>query len=302
MTEVPTKNQNGNNQQDKYLSTRVSQRGDRKINQDRCEIFEHDGITVLALADGMGGHPKGEIAAQIFIDTAYQHLKKYTAENFEPNVFIADVMRRAHKNILKFGIEKRPPIYPRSTAVIVIIVDGIMYWSHLGDSRTYLFRHGRAHMRTMDHTRAEAMRLSGKLADGDAQAVASGRSGVSKCLGGMKKPNEIEITPPLALQAGDIILLCTDGVWSQLKNQELEDIVLDSSVQFEERISDLVDNAVKAAHPNSDNATVLALFWQANSNKSSNEPNTLQPGPGISNVKNVDDALDNLLNLIDKYN
>ena len=127
----------------------------------------------------------------------------------------------------------------------------------------------------------------------------------------MRPPRQIHLIfvtrrdPPLALQAGDIILLCTDGVWSQLKNQELEDIVLDSSVQFEERISDLVDNAVKAAHPNSDNATVLALFWQANSNKSSNEPNTLQPGPGISNVKNVDnvdDALDNLLNLIDKYN
>lgn len=285
--------------QDKYQSIRVSQRGDRKINQDRCELFEHEGITVLALADGMGGHPKGEVAAQIFIDTVYQHLKKYTAETFDPNVYIADVMRRAHKNILKFGIDRRPPIYPRSTAVIVIIVNGMMYWSHLGDSRTYLFRHGRAHMRTMDHTRAEAMRLSGKIADGDAQAVASGRSGVSKCLGGMKKPNEIEITPPQMLQPGDIILLCTDGVWSQLKNQELEDIVLDEKVPFEERITDLVDNAVKAAHPNSDNATVIALFWEANSNKNTNEQIKQQPG---DDVDNVDDALDNLLNLIDKYN
>jgi serine/threonine protein phosphatase PrpC len=282
---------------EKYQSVRVSQRGDRKINQDRCDIFEHEGITVLALADGMGGHPKGEVAAQIFIDTAYQHLKKYTAENFDPNVYIADVMRRAHKNIIKFGIEKRPPIYPRSTAVVVVIVGARMYWSHLGDSRTYLFRHGRAHMRTMDHTRAEIMRLTGKIADSDAQAVASGRSGVAKCLGGLKKANDIEITPPLELQSGDIILLCTDGVWSQLKNQELEDIVLNASMDFPERISDLVDNAVKAAHPNSDNATVLALFWNMNSNK-----NTTGPNNQNAEDDDVDIALDNLRNLIDKYN
>jgi serine/threonine protein phosphatase PrpC len=281
---------------EKFRSVRISQRGDRKINQDRCDIFEHDGITVLALADGMGGHPKGEVAAQIFIDTALHHLKKYTAENFDPNVYIADVMRRAHRNIMKYGIERRPPIYPRSTAVLVVIIEGMMYWSHLGDSRTYLFRHGRAHMRTMDHTRAEAMRLSGKIADSDSQSVASGRSGVSKCLGGMKKANEIEITPPLALQSSDIILLCSDGVWSQIKNQELEEIVLDSTRDFNERISRLVDHAVKASHPNSDNATVLALFWEADSNKNTN---TQRNGNGEDEV---DSALDNLRSLIDKYN
>lgn len=274
---------------------RVSQRGDRKINQDRCEIFKHGSIKVMILADGMGGHPKGEVAAQILVDTCYHKLNETDELTFEAESFITEVITTAHKKILAFGLKKRPPIYPRTTAVIVVIQRDVMHWSHLGDSRTYLFRHGRAHMRTMDHTQAEKMRLKGALEDSDSQSTASGRSGVSRCLGGMKKIKNVEVTPAYQLQDGDILMLCTDGVWSQLKEAELEAIMINESQTLQERLFTLVNQAVESKHPNSDNATAVALCWHADKDSKPLKSTTTE------SAEPVDNALDHLKGLIDKY-
>ncbi len=275
-------------------TARASQRGDRKINQDRCEVFEHEGTIVLVLADGMGGHPKGEIAAQMFVDSAYHLLKNSDATSFNTNDFIYRVMKVAHKNIRQFGMQKRPPIYPRSTGVIVVIRNGMMQWSHLGDSRTYLFREGQAHRRSLDHTRVELMRLKGDIEDSDSQSEASGRSGVSKCLGGKKTLPDIEITPPMPLHHGDVLLLCTDGIWSQLKEAQLQALILSENGSLSERTSNLVDEAVKAGYPNSDNATALALCWHANIRGTESPPEK-------DNIPEIDSAMDHLRGLIDKY-
>jgi serine/threonine protein phosphatase PrpC len=273
---------------------RASQRGDRKINQDRCEVFQHDGIIVLVLADGMGGHPKGEVAAQMFVDSTYHLLKNAETASFNIDEFIYRVMKTAHKNIRHFGLQKRPPIYPRSTGVIVVIQNGMMQWSHLGDSRTYLFREGQAHRRSLDHTRVELMRLKGDIEDSDSQSEASGRSGVSKCLGGKKKLPDIEITPPMPLHDGDVLLLCTDGIWSQLKEARLQALILSENGSLTERTSNLVDEAVKAAYPNSDNATALALCWHADNTGAETDPEN-------DDITEVDTAMDHLRGLIDKY-
>lgn len=286
------------------VSARISQRGDRKINQDRCEIFTRGTITVMVLADGMGGHPKGETAAQIFIDTAYRLLKLADEDEFHRESYINDVLTTAHRNILHYGQSKHPPIYPRTTAVIVVIHNNLMQWSHMGDSRTYLFRHGRAHMRTLDHTPVEALRLSGKIEDSDSQSMASGRSGVNRCLGGKRKIQDIVITPAIRLQDKDILLMCSDGVWSQLKQAQLESTVLEEDLPLQNRISNLVEMAVASGHPHSDNATAMALCWSAENStlESSNQNRQSGIEPSItSQADDVDLALDHLRGLIDKY-
>lgn len=294
---------------------RVSQRGDRRINQDRCEVFQHQDITLMVLADGMGGHPKGEVAAQLLVDTAYHLLQKADTANFNAESFIHLVLQTAHRKILRYGVKQDPPIYPRTTAVLVVIRDNLMQWSHLGDSRTYLFRHGRAHMRTMDHTRAELMRLAGKLEDADSQAKLAGRSGVSRCLGGMKKIRNIEVTPAIRLHDGDILLLCSDGIWSQLKEARLEQIMLDEQHNLYDRVAGLVSEAVAAGAPHSDNATAMALCWRPENGSTASLPTAKsspaanvadggsnEAGNEASNEEGeLDDALAHLRGLIDKF-
>lgn len=273
---------------------RISQRGDRKINQDRCEVFSLEKIKVLVLGDGMGGHPKGEVAAQILVDTAYRLLNQSSAENFDSRDYIENVLLTAHQHIINYGISRKPAIYPRTTAVLVVINNNMMQWSHLGDSRTYLFRHGRAHMRTLDHTRVELKRLAGEIRDSDSQSKASGRSGVSLCLGGKKKIRNIEITPPTRLQDGDILLLCSDGIWSQIREAELETTMLDENLPLQIRVTNLVNKATRAAYPHSDNATALALCWQENKNQPEERNQPEQTGE-------IDSALDHLQALINNH-
>ncbi|MGD2119709.1 MAG: protein phosphatase 2C domain-containing protein [Chromatiales bacterium] len=273
---------------------RVSQKGDRNLNQDRCEIFERGNVKVLVLADGMGGHPKGEVAAQLVIDTCYHMLNRSDLDNFDAQRFIREVLSISHQQIFRYGRKKKPPIFPRSTAALVVIHDDMMQWSHMGDSRIYLFRHGRAHVRTMDHTRAEQMRLSGAIEDSDDQSMTAGRSGVSRCLGGKRQLQTIDITPAIRLQDDDIVLLCSDGVWSQLKQDKLEQVMLDDSNNLAERLTHLVQNAVDARHPYSDNATAVALCWhpQDQSVASAGQPEA---------INELDSAIDHLQSLIKQY-
>ena len=273
---------------------RVSQKGDRSINQDRCEIFEHGNIKVLVLADGMGGHPKGEVAAQLLVDTSYHMLNRSDPADFNAERYIREVLAISHQQIFRYGRKKKPPIYPRTTAVLVVIHDDMMTWSHMGDSRIYLFRHGRAQIRTMDHTRAEQLRLSGAIEDSDRQSISAGRSGVSRCLGGKRRLHEIDITPPIRLQPDDIIMLCSDGVWSQLKEHNLESIMLDDSQTLAERLTNLVQAAVDSRHPYSDNATAVALCWN-------HQDQPMPPPEKPDSINELDSALDHLQSLIKQY-
>ncbi len=270
----------------------VSHPGNRKLNQDAADIFSHNAVTVMALADGMGGHPRGEVASQIFIDCARLLLRKHARANYSAKSYITDVMQTADRKIKEFGQRQQPAISPRTTAVLVTIYQGQMQWSHLGDSRIYLFRHNRAHLRTLDHTPVEVLRLKGELEDADSQSKAIGRSGVSRCLGSQREVDNIKVTPPQTLQQDDLLLLCTDGVWSQLTQAELEGLMLQPHSDLTARTQNLVESAFAAGEPRSDNATALALIWHSIDNTSDQQ---------MDDADKLQSAIATLQNLINKY-
>jgi serine/threonine protein phosphatase PrpC len=281
--------------EDCFEAVTISNIGDRQINQDRTELFSRNGIHTLVLADGMGGHPRGEVAAQIFVDTARLILRKHANPGFSAEAYIKETMSVAHEMIQAYGLRQDPEILPRTTAVIVTIHGDTMQWAHLGDSRTYLFRHGRAHVRTLDHSPVEILRLQGDIEDTDAQSIASGRSGITKCLGGKNEVTEVMVTVPIALRAGDMLLLCSDGVWSQLKQAELENLMLDEQSSLEERTATLVDTAVHSRKGRSDNATALAFKWLGIDKTPADKEKQDTAND------NIDAAIDQLKQLIDRY-
>lgn len=285
-------------QSNDYEAVSVTDTGGRSENQDRTDMFSLNGVHVMTLADGMGGHPRGEVAAQIFVDCARLLLRKHTKNTFNAAHYITDVMQTAHKKIIRFGQQQTPPVQPRTTAVIVTVHADMMQWSHFGDSRIYLFRHGRAHVRTLDHTPVEFLRLKGEIPDSDSQSTAAGRSGITKCLGSKTPVTNVMVTPPLMLQDGDIILLCSDGIWSQLPQDELELIILKETDSLQQRTATLVAAAVNARQQKSDNATALAFRWQRQAKIA------LQVAPAESDSQQqqaLESAVDQLQNLINRY-
>lgn len=240
----------------KFRQTMATANGTRKYNQDRASVLEGDSSVLLILADGLGGHAGGDVAADILVDTASKaFLKVRTPVIEEPSLFLALILQHAHREINNYAKSSSEDIDPRTTAVLCLVQNGYAYWAHAGDSRLYLFRNGSQLTRTLDHTGSDqAKSRPGRKS--------SSRGGLYNCIGGPLRPR-ISLGPEIALQYDDRIMLCSDGVWQGMRTDEiveylyredLEDAMEDMLEKIEERHRDKCDNITVVAFAYDDTA------------------------------------------------
>ena len=233
----------------------VSRQGDRSANQDRCLAVERTGGVLLLLADGMGGHPRGELAAQVFIDSMARQFSLTTLPLARPDEFLRHSIEQSHHAIVTAGLQQLPPVDPRSTAVACLLQERHANWAHVGDSRLYLIRHGTLVARTRDHSLVEELIARGELEEAERERHPL-RNYVSRSLGGDQWPPGITISEPHTLQSGDLLLLCSDGLWASVPEAAIAGLA--DAASLEQAASALARSAEQAAHPGSDNVTLLA--------------------------------------------
>ncbi len=238
-----------------FESGQHSLQGDRRKNQDRHALFESQGVILLALADGMGGHPKGEKAAQILIDVCKQSLEKSVKPVPEPERFLARLLQHAHQQIQRYGEAQEPAIDPRTTAVVCLVQGETAYWIHAGDSRFYLLRDGAIVRRTTDHSYVERLRQQGIIGDEETLNHPQ-RNYVTRCLGGNTPLPAAELGRE-RLRPGDLLALCSDGLWGSI-DEELMIDTLFSDMPIASACRALVSEAAQSAFPESDNVTLIA--------------------------------------------
>ena len=248
-----------------FTITQESRIGGREVNQDRTAWLATDDAVLMVVADGMGGHMHGEVAAQMAVDTVTECFRREAKTLLaDPAHFLAKALNQVHRTIVRYAAESRIPsdAAPRTTCAVCVVQNGQANWAHAGDSRLYLI-HGSEQsangvLRTRDHSLVQRMIDDGSLSHAQA-ASHPWRNRVFSCLGG-DAPPQIEISPTVALQDGDLIALCTDGVWSPLGEAlvtELQRSPLNTSVPT------LLDAAEHAAGPGADNLTLIAMRWGA---------------------------------------
>ncbi len=197
-----------------------SRKGQRKINQDRLAYTYSRDTLLLVVADGMGGHAGGEIAAQIavrlFIER-FQQEAKPTLKN--PLKFLQDSMLRAHQALGSYANQFSMLETPRTTCVACIVQSNYAYWAHVGDSRLYLFRQGGLIGQTKDHSKVQYLVDQGLIG---AHEVVNhpDRNKIFSCLGGLVEP-VIDLSRRTPLRNGDLIVMCTDGLWSVYPQEEI---------------------------------------------------------------------------------
>ena len=282
-----------------YSAGQASLLGNRRNNQDRCALITSDDSILLALGDGMGGHPKGEMAAQILIDICRQRLADAHGPVTEPRTFLSGVLDQAHDAIRHYGRQQSPAIDPRTTAVVALIQDGMVHWIHAGDSRFYLFRSGEILTRTQDHSYVERLRQQGIITEQQLDNHPH-RNYVTRCLGG----NGALPTATLGkriLAAGDTLLLCSDGLWGSLDEALMIDALF-STMSPAEAAGALAEEAAQAAFPESDNVTLLTLKIEALPTTAQVTPLPPQEQPPAASENELDLAIAELQNAITSFN
>lgn len=236
----------------------VSRKGGREKNEDRMGYCYTRDSGLFALADGMGGHPEGEVASQIALQTLaalFQRDAKPVLK--DPMRFLHDAIIAGHHQLIRYATEKALIDTPRTTVVACVLQGNSAYWAHCGDSRLYLVRGDKLVARTRDHSYSE-------LQETLAQVVPIGerfnRNVLFTCLGSPGKP-VVDTVGPLILQENDRLLLCSDGLWGSVSDEEITQQV--ASHPISGSVPELVEQALRNGGPKSDNVTVLAVEWEA---------------------------------------
>ena len=235
--------------------------GDRKEQQDRVALLPHPkggGVALAVVADGMGGHTGGILAAQQVIHTARNSLEQFSARSECPREMLESSINEAHMLIKasRFINEKDP----HSTAVMLLLQPGKVSWAHCGDSRLYRFRGDRPSFRTTDHSYVEQLVAKGKISPEQA-LVHPNRNILVTSLGGGDAPR-IDFGHADDVQAGDSFLLCSDGLWGYFGDAELGGVIAAYSAREASEL--LVSRARARAKGEGDNVSLAILkFFEA---------------------------------------
>lgn len=278
----------------KFSVFQVSRKGGREKNEDRMGYCYTRESGLFVLADGMGGHPEGEVAAQLALQTIsalYQKEARPLVKDV--NAFLSSALMAAHHQIIRYANEKGMLDTPRTTLVAAIFQGDGATWVHCGDSRLYVVRDGELLTRTRDHSYLEQQNAS------VIKLEHVNRNILFTCLGSPSTP-VFDMVGPVVLQQGDKVMLCSDGLWGSLTDSEIVRHLAADSVS--DAVPDLVAHALRNGGEHSDNVTVLAMEWETPDAFESTRgvstdsimdgvfASTIQAGEFDASVEDLDDA------------
>jgi serine/threonine protein phosphatase PrpC len=260
----------------RFAVYQVSRKGGREKNEDRMGYCYTRDAGLFALADGMGGHPEGEVASQMALQTLAAMFQRDAKPRLaDPLRFLHESIVAAHHQLLRYATEKGLVDTPRTTVVACLIQAQSAYWAHCGDSRLYLVRGEKLVARTRDHSYSELQEtLSQVVPMGDRV----NRNVLFTCLGSPGKP-VVDTAGPLRMQPHDRVLLCSDGLWSSVTDAEITEVM--TAYPIADAVPELVERALRVAGEKSDNVTVLSVEWDGQEDPDSGGISTLSLGEEV---------------------
>ncbi len=236
-----------------------SKKGGRKTNQDRMGYcFTRDALLMI-VADGMGGHLQGDMAAQIAVQTVGTLFQQQALPTLKsPTRFLEASLLDAHQQILHYRSANRLSESPRTTIVACVVQGGAAYWAHVGDSRLYWLRMGEIIAQTRDHSKIQSLIQQGLASPAEIDTHPD-RNKLFNCLGSPETPT-VELSRKMMLQPGDTLFLCTDGLWSAVPERQIAQAFAGGTVM--RAVPDLINLALAEAGSDADNVTGMAVGWE----------------------------------------
>lgn len=219
----------------------------RKRNEDRFLVESRADSILLAVCDGMGGHPAGDVAAEDILKS----LTNCKKERSDPLRFLLEAVARAELTILDRVKENTNLAGMGATVTAALIHAREVFWVHVGDTRLYLLRGGTLHQITRDHSFLQDFIDDGTYTPQQAAEHPMAHM-LDQCVG---CDGAVPDSGSFLLAEGDTLLLCTDGVYRPLGERVIRSLLLPSLCEAADQIDNLLDAAVRAG--SRDDATAV---------------------------------------------
>jgi serine/threonine protein phosphatase PrpC len=230
--------------------------GDRQEQQDRAGIFTSQrakSCVLAVVADGMGGRTGGALAAEQVIRSARDLFNDFNPEHDSVQHLLTEIVREAHTVIQLSAITSEKE--PHSTMVALVLQADRADWAHVGDSRLYYYKQDQLFFKTTDHSYVEQLVKQGRLSPSEAKNHKM--SGVLMSALGAKNEPLVDFGETSSLDPEDCFLLCSDGLWSYFRDEELGHIL--SSQKPRLASESLIDSARQRSHGKGDNCSLAIL-------------------------------------------
>lgn len=232
----------------------------RKYNQDHIGYKQSLGIAVLA--DGMGGHNSGEVAAEMAVELVFQELQKLANQQSSAAItgsqlldYVSNTISNSNTEIFEAANTHEQHKGMGTTIVAAIVEGSHIYAGHVGDSRLYLYRDQVLRRITKDHSLVQSLIDKGFYTEREARNASVGNV-VTRALGSKA---EVEVdTRRIEIEAQDVFLLCSDGLTDMVSDWQIAEVINENSMDLDKTSTELVNLANK--YGGKDNISVILIL------------------------------------------
>lgn len=239
----------------------ISACGDRPHNEDFLEYKSSDNNTYFfALADGLGGHGKGEVASSLCVNTCIAVFENNSS--IEASELFEKAFSEAQNTLIEKQKKENAQNKMKTTLVLCRIINNRVSWAHIGDSRLYVFRNHKLISQTFDHSVPQMLVASGEIKLSQIRHHED-RNKLLRALGVNSETLRYQIDEcEFELQHGDALLMCSDGFWEWITEHKMEKF-LKKADNAQTVLDKMVKYIVKKGHKkNMDNYSAILVLNQ----------------------------------------
>ncbi len=226
--------------------------GGRRVNEDMVQITCHPDCVLAMVADGLGGHGNGDVASRLAVST----ISEVTRNGAASPALATEAILAAHARVVRAQQEQQKSM--KTTVSLLWLNAGQACAAHVGDTRIYQFRQGRIIYQSRDHSVPQMEVDLGHITPDQIRGHAD-RNRLLRALGSKQEPKVEAVMLPV--EQGDAFLLCSDGFWELVLEQEMLSTLV-GTPDAKTWLRDMLSLVASRIVSNSDNNTAIALIVQ----------------------------------------